>query len=135
MPGVQYKKIHMVGVGGIGMSALAQLYSHAGAKVSGSDRSEQPTTELLRQKGITVFIGHDVSNVPQDIDLLVYSDAIVEGSEGYVERQRTRALGAPEQSYAEALGAVANQKRVIAVAGAHGKTTTTAMLTDVLEAA
>jgi UDP-N-acetylmuramate--alanine ligase len=129
------KKIYVVGIGGIGLSALAQLYAHEGALVSGSDRSEQPTTELLRQKGIKVFVGHAATNVPKDAELLVYSDAIVEGSDGYIERQRARELGVPELSYAEALGQIANQKKVIAVAGAHGKTTTTAMLVDVLEAA
>jgi UDP-N-acetylmuramate--alanine ligase len=129
------KKIHMVGIGGIGMSALAQLYAHEGAIVSGSDRSSQPTTELLQQKSIPIFIGQAESNVPLDADLLVYSDAILEGSDGYTERTRARALGIPEQSYFEALGDVANTKKVIAVAGAHGKTTTTAMLTDIFEEA
>ncbi len=126
------KKIYIVGIGGIGLSALAQLYKHAGAEVSGSDRSEQPTTKLLREKGIDIFIGHDAANVPLDAGLLVYSDAIPEDNP---ERARARELGITEQSYFEALGQVANQKKVIAVAGAHGKTTTTAMLIDVLEAA
>ena len=126
------KKIYIVGIGGIGLSALAQLYKHKGAEVMGSDRAEQPTTKLLREKGIEVFIGHEASNVPKDADLLVYSDAIPADNP---ERVRARELGIPELSYFEALGQIANQKKVIAVAGAHGKTTTTAMLIDVLEAA
>lgn len=122
----------MVGVGGIGMSALAQLYQHEGARVTGSDRSEQPTTQMLEKKGITVFIGSHVDNVPKDAELLVYSDAITEGSEGYVERARALELGIPQMSYFEALGRVADGKKTIAVAGTNGKTTTTAMLAKIL---
>lgn len=126
------KKIHMVGVGGIGMSALAQLYQHEGARVTGSDRSEQPTTQMLEKKGIPVFIGSHADNVPKDAELLVYSDAITEGSEGYVERQRAQELGISQMSYFEALGKVADGKKTIAVAGTNGKTTTTAMLAKIL---
>lgn len=121
----------MVGIGGIGMSALAQLYAHEGAEVSGSDRSEQPTTKLLREKGIAISIGHSASSISEDTQLLVYSDAIPVDSP---ERMQAHKLGIPEESYFEALGKIANQKKVIAVSGAHGKTTTTAMLIDVLEA-
>lgn len=126
------QKIHMVGIGGIGMSALAQLYAHEGAIVTGSDRSEQPTTQMLEKKGIPVFIGGHADNVPKDAELLVYSDAVVEGSEGYVERQRAQELGIKEMSYFEALGKVAEGKKTIAVAGTNGKTTTTAMLAKIL---
>jgi len=126
------KKIHMVGIGGIGMSALAQLYAHEGAIVTGSDRSEQPTTQMLEKKGIPVFIGSHADNVPKDAELLVYSDAITEGSEGYIERARALELGIPQMSYFEALGHVADGKKTIAVAGTNGKTTTTAMLAKIL---
>ena len=128
------QKIHMVGIGGIGMSALAQLYFHAGARVVGSDRAESPVTDYLRGLGIEVFVGHEALHVASDITLLVYSDAVLEGSEGYVERTRAQELGIPERSYFQALGSIANEKKVIAIAGAHGKTTTTAMTIDVLEA-
>ncbi len=114
------------------MSALAQLYAHEGAIVTGSDRSEQPTTQMLEKKGIPVFIGSHATNVSTDAELLVYSDAIVEGSEGYVERQRAQELGIKEMSYFEALGKVADGKKTIAVAGTNGKTTTTAMLAKIL---
>ncbi|HVV15549.1 MAG TPA: UDP-N-acetylmuramate--L-alanine ligase [Candidatus Paceibacterota bacterium] len=131
---MQEKKIYIVGIGGIGLSALAQLYLHEGASVSGSDRGDSPTTDLLRSKGIEIFIGHDAAHVPAGADLLVYSDAILEGSDGYVERLRARELGIPELSYFEALGKVTEGKKVIAISGAHGKTTTTAMMIDVAEA-
>jgi len=119
----------MVGIGGIGMSALAQLYASQDISVSGSDRDESPTIELLKKKGIAVFIGHDAKHVPDDVELLVYSDA-VPGSNP--ERLRTRELGIRQISYFEALGEAAVSKKTIAVSGTHGKTTTTAMLAKIL---
>jgi len=124
------KKIYMVGIGGIGMSALAQLYVAAGNEVTGSDRSESPTTEMLAKKGMKVLIGQMASNVPEDADLLVYSDAV---SAENPERVRGRELGIPELNYFEALGRAAEGKRVVAIAGTHGKTTTTAMIGKILE--
>ena len=123
------KKIYIVGIGGIGLSALAQLFCHEGARVSGSDRSESPTTAMLRAAGIEVYIGHSASQVPEDIDLLIYSDAIPKENP---ERVRGRELGIPECNYFEALGKVAEGKKVIAISGTHGKTTTTAMLGKIL---
>ena len=122
----------MVGIGGIGMSALAQLFARQGARVLGSDRAKQPTTALLEEKGIEVLIGHSASHVPEETSMLVYSDAVVEGSSGYAERVRGRELGIPEMNYFEALGQAAEGKRVIAISGTHGKTTTTAMIAKLL---
>ncbi len=124
------KHIYIVGIGGIGLSALAQLYKSQGAEVSGSDRGDSPTTEMLRSKGITVYIGHDAAHIPDTTDLLVYSDAVPSHNP---ERAHARDLNIPQMSYFEALGKIANEKKVIAISGAHGKTTTTAMLIDVLE--
>jgi UDP-N-acetylmuramate--alanine ligase len=124
------KRIYIVGIGGIGLSALAQLLAANGLEVSGSDRGESPTTELLRSKGITVYIGHDAAHLPEDTDLLIYSDAVPAHNP---ERAHASDLKIPQKSYFEALGEIANEKKVIAVSGAHGKTTTTAMLIDVLE--
>jgi len=126
------KKIYIVGIGGIGLSALAQLFHHEGAMVSGSDRSESPTTKMLEAAGVTVLIGHSAAQVPQDASMLVYSDAVVEGSEGYAERVKAREFGIPELSYFEALGKVAEGKRVVAISGTNGKTTTTAMIAKIL---
>ena len=119
----------MVGIGGIGMSALAQLLRHRGFEVSGSDREESPVTMMLVQKGISVAIGHDVSNIPADCALLIYSDAVPSTN---VERERAREMGIPEMSYFEALGEVSKNARTIAVAGTHGKTTVTGMLAAIL---
>jgi UDP-N-acetylmuramate--alanine ligase len=124
------KKIHMVGIGGIGMSALAQLYKAEGAEVTGSDREASLATKMLETKGIAVRIGQLASNVPEDTEMLVYSAAIQSEN---VERVRGRELGVPELVYPEALGQATEGKRLIAVVGTHGKTTTTAMVGKMLE--
>jgi UDP-N-acetylmuramate--alanine ligase len=121
----------MVGIGGIGMSAFAQLLKHRGKRVAGTDREESPVTTLLSQKGIPVIIGHDQCNIPADTELLIYSDAVLESN---VERVRAKEMGIPEMSYFEALGVVSKDARTIAVAGTHGKTTTTGMLAKILQA-
>ncbi len=123
------QKIYMVGIGGVGLSALAQLYALKGADVSGSDRSESPTTKMLIQKGIKVFIGQNATQVPEDANLLVYSDAVPADNP---ERARAEKLGIRQVSYFEALGEVARSYKVVAVAGTHGKTTVTAMLGKIL---
>jgi UDP-N-acetylmuramate--alanine ligase len=126
------KKVHFVGIGGIGISGLAQLFLDQGIVVTGSDRAMSPVTDLLERKGITVLTPQRADNVPEDADLVVYSDAVVEGSEGYPERLRARELGITEQSYFEALGDVSKGRKTVAVAGTHGKTTTTGMLARIL---
>lgn len=121
--------IYMIGIGGIGMSALAQLYTVHGEHVTGSDRSDGPTLDLLREKGISVIVGQTADNVPDDADVVVYSDAVPFDAP---ERVRARELAIPERSYFQALGEVSAGVATIAVAGTHGKTTTTAMLTKIL---
>jgi UDP-N-acetylmuramate--alanine ligase len=122
--------IYMIGIGGIGMSALAQLYAAHGESVTGSDREAGPTTELLERKGIKVVIGQKAENVPEDADVVVYSDAV---PYDVPERVRARELEIPEHSYFHALGEVSRGVTTIAVAGTHGKTTTTAMLAKILK--
>jgi UDP-N-acetylmuramate--alanine ligase len=124
--------IYMTGIGGIGMSALAQLLAHQGKSVAGSDRDESPTTEMLDKKGIRVDIGQKAENVSEGTELLIYSDAIPSDNP---ERLRAQELGIAEMSYFEALGAVSKDARTVAVAGTHGKTTTTGMLAKILQAA
>lgn len=124
------KKVHFVGIGGIGMSALAQMLQHDGALVSGSDREASPVTELLETKGITVCIPQKAENVPAHASVIVYSDAV---SEDNPERVRARELGIPQLSYFGMLGEVSKGKKTVAVAGTHGKTTTTGMLARILK--
>lgn len=122
-----YKHIHMVGIGGIGMSALAQLYRSRGIDVTGSDREASPVTVLLEGQGIPVLIG--TGALPADTDLLVYSDAVPQDN---AERVLARERGIRERSYFQALGDVSKDMATIAVSGTHGKTTTTGMLAVIL---
>ncbi len=123
------KKAYFIGIGGIGMSALAQLLHHTGWQVSGSDREESPTTELLKSKGIEVRIGQKAENVPASADVVIYTEAAWEDN---AERIQALSLGLPQKSYFEMLGEVSKGKRTIAIAGTHGKTTTTAMAARIL---
>jgi UDP-N-acetylmuramate--alanine ligase len=124
------KKVHFVGIGGIGMSALAQLMLDCGVTVTGSDREVSPVTELLESKGITVMIPQVAENVPEDAELVVYSDAVPEGNP---ERLRADDLSIEQQSYFKALGIISEGKRTVAIAGTNGKTTTTGMAARVLK--
>lgn len=118
-------KIHFVGIGGIGTSALAQLCLARGDEVSGSDICETEIFPVLRKLNIKLFSDQKAENVPDDIDLLVYSEAVpIEN----LERMRAVELGRRQYSYFEYLGKVSENYKVIAVAGTHGKTTTTAMI-------
>lgn len=128
-----FKRIHFIGVGGIGMSALARFFLHEKKMVQGSDRSPSKITETLKTEGANVLPGHNADYITDDLDLVIYTEAVNPTTEGYVELQAARDKNIPTVNYFEALGAVANPYYLIAVAGAHGKTTTTAMLTDVLE--
>ncbi len=124
-----YKKVYFIGIGGIGMSALAQFMKDYGVKVSGSDREESPITDLLQEKGISVTIGQDGSGVRADVDLVVYSEAVWDDNP---ERVRARELGISQKSYFVVLGEISAEKKTVAVAGTHGKTTTTGMLARIL---
>ena len=121
------KRYFFVGIGGIGMSALAQYLHARGHTVSGSDRDDSPTVELLKTKGISVRIGH--APLTEDVDVLVYSDAIPETAP---ERHSATERGIEQRSYFALLGEVSASMKTIAIAGTHGKTTTTGMLTKIL---
>jgi len=123
-------KIFMTGVGGIGMSALAQLLKDHGHEVSGSDRAASPTTELLESKGIRVIIGQASENVPTDAERLIYTEAVHPDN---IERMRAAELGIPEISYFGMLGEVSKGKKSIAISGTNGKTTTTGMAAKILK--
>mgnify|MGYP003393822364 FL=1 len=123
------KNIHCAGIGGIGLSALAQLLKHEGHVVTGSDRDESPVTEMLVSKGIDVQIGQTTESLPASAELLIFSDAL---SEDNPERVAAKERGIPSMSYFEALGKVSEGKRTVAISGTHGKTTTTAMITKIL---
>ena len=121
-----------MGIGGIGISALAKLLSRRGAEVTGSDLMTSSVTRELEIEGKRVFIGHSAENVPTDCDLIIYSPAVPENNP---ERVVARERGVSEMSYPEALGELSREFRTIAVAGTNGKSTTTAMLGLILEEA
>lgn len=120
-----YKKIHFVGAGGIGVSALAKLAILQGVKASGSDATESEILDELRKMGAKIFIGHNKENVPAGADLIIYSDAVPKDNP-------ERSSGLPEKSYYEALGELSREKKTVAVSGTNGKSTTTAMLGKIL---
>jgi len=123
--------VHLMGVGGAGMSALARLYRARGYQVTGCDRSPGPTLERLGREGIGISVGHDPAHL-SDCDLLVVSAAI---SADNPELTAARQRGIPVRKRAEALGQLLSGGIGVAVAGTHGKSTTTALVGLVLEAA
>ncbi len=127
--------VHLVGIGGAGMSALARLYLATGATVSGSDASDSKALRDLQALGTTVAIGHDATHVASCLGsarpLVVASSAIPPSNPELVA---ARAAGVTVLKHADALATFVNARRGIAVAGTHGKTTTTAMVTLALQA-
>ena len=124
-------RIHFVGAGGIGMCGLAELLHNQGYCVSGSDLRESATVSRLRSLGLDVAIGHDASHVGS-ADVVVYSSAVRPTNPELLEAER---LKIPVIPRAEMLAEVMRLKEGIAVAGSHGKTTTTSLIAHVLQAA
>ncbi len=123
--------IYFIGIGGIGVSALAQYYLEKGEKVSGSDLCPSQITELLEKKGAKIFIGkHKASNLKsQNPDLVIYSPAI---SPNNPELKFAKKLKIKCQSYPQALGELTKKYFTICVCGTHGKSTTTALISLIL---
>ena len=124
-------RVHVVGVGGAGMSGLARLLVGAGAVVSGSDLTDAGVLEELRALGVTVEIGHAASNVSH-ADVVLWSPAVAHDN---VELVAARGAGATLVSRAEVLAELARVRRVIGLTGTHGKTTATSMMVHVMAAA
>ncbi|MFJ8277390.1 UDP-N-acetylmuramate--L-alanine ligase [Streptomyces griseoviridis] len=116
---------HFIGIGGAGMSGIAKILAQRGAKVAGSDAKESPTAEALRTLGVTVHIGHAAGHLADDASCVVVSSAIRADNP---ELARAAELGVPVVHRSDALAALMDGTRPIAVAGTHGKTTTTSML-------
>jgi len=125
------KNIHFVGIGGIGMSGIAEILAGRGIAVSGCDLKPSPITDLLSRRGIPVSIGHDPAHLA-GVDLLVVTSA-VRGENAEVDAARARGIRVMKRK--EILGALVNDKRAVGVSGTHGKTTTSAMIAVVLEEA
>jgi UDP-N-acetylmuramate--alanine ligase len=125
------KHIHFIGVGGIGMSGIAELLLNLGYRVSGSDLKDSPASERVKRLGGQVFVGHDAKNI-EGADVVVYSSAVspdnpevVAAGERYI----------PVIQRAEMLAELMRLKYGVAIAGAHGKTTTTSMVASIVTAA
>ena len=119
------QKIHFVGIGGIGVSALARYYLSEGWSVTGSDIAESEITKNLEKEGVKIHIGHDEANLNEDTNHVVYSVAVEEKN---LELQKARKLNLKTSTYAEALAELTKNHFTIAVAGSHGKGTTTSLL-------
>jgi UDP-N-acetylmuramate--alanine ligase len=125
------RRIHFVGIGGIGMSGIAEVLLNLGYRVSGSDLAATPVTERLGVLGGTIAVGHDAANV-RDAQVVVTSSAVRADNPEVIEAHR---LGVPVIPRAEMLAELMRMKYGVAIAGAHGKTTTTSLVATILAAA
>ncbi len=122
---IDYKKIHMIGIGGISMSGIAHILLKWGYQITGSDRTNSDIIQQLVDKGAKIFIGHDGKNIT-DQDLIVYTAAIPDNNPELI---RARELGIDIMERAEFLGKLTKlYPKTIAISGTHGKTTTTSMI-------
>lgn len=122
------KRIHFVGIGGVGMCGIAEVLLNQGYEIAGSDLRRSPTVERLEQLGMTIYIGHEKSNI-QQVDAVVVSSAV---NESNPEVQAAREQRIPVVRRAEMLAELMRYRHGIAVAGTHGKTTTTSLMASVL---
>ncbi len=123
-----FRRVHFIGIGGVGMSGIAEVLNNLGYQVSGSDRARSAVTERLARLGVSVFLGHEAGNVV-DADVVVTSSAI---SRDNVELAAAHEHRIPVVPRAEMLGELMRFRRGIAIAGTHGKTTTTSLTASVL---
>lgn len=124
------QNVYFLGIGGIGMSALARYFNFHGCTVSGFDKTATPLTKKLEEEGIHVFYSADVSRITADIDLIIFTPAV---SQDHAEWEVINKLQIPVAKRAFVLGLIANSGINLAVAGTHGKTTTSAILTHILK--
>ncbi len=122
-------KIYLIGIGGAAAAYLVDLALQSGYKVSGSDAIESQTVQRLQNRGIKINIPHCLSCIDSSVDQVWYSTAITEQSASYIELEKARNLGIPTYNFAQAAANYFNRAKIrIGIAGAHGKTTTTAMV-------
>jgi UDP-N-acetylmuramate--alanine ligase len=123
-------KVHFVGIGGIGMSGIAELLLNLGYKVTGSDLKESDITRRLASLGGEIHVGHRAENVAPDVDVVVTSSAVRRSTNPEAQVARTR--GVPVIPRAEMLAELMRLKEGVAIAGSHGKTTTTSLVATVV---
>ncbi len=122
--------VHFIGIGGAGMSGLAEVLLERGVKVSGSDISESEKTKELRKLGAKIFIGHKAANISEETDLVVFTSAVKNQENPELDEATKRNIRALRR--AEFLAELTKDHKLIAVAGTHGKTTTTSMIAHIL---
>ncbi len=127
----EIKRIYFIGIGGIGMSALARYFKKHGAAVYGYDRSETGLTRALAAEGMHLHYDDDVQHIPEGIDLVVFTPAV---PKDHAELNWFLEKGYPVKKRAEVLGIISRAKRCVAIAGTHGKTTTSTMTAHLLRA-
>jgi UDP-N-acetylmuramate--alanine ligase len=124
------RRLHLIGLGGAGMSGYARVATALGARVSGSDHADGPALAALRRLGVEVHVGHDAANVPDGEGVEVFHSAAIPLHNP--ERRAAHERGLADRPRADLLEQISRLKRTIAVAGAHGKTTTTSMVAHAL---
>ena len=125
--------VYFIGIGGIGMSALARWFLAHGYQISGSDLSPSSITKELENEGVRIFIGsHRVENLDLKAGRVIYNQAIAKDNP---ELQKAQSLKIPTSTYPEVIGELTKIYKTVAIAGAHGKSTTTSMVALILEAA
>ena len=123
------KIIYFLGIGGIGMSALAQYFLQKGYSVSGYDLTPSAVTDMLQRKGADIHFEGDVTKIPEMLDFVVVTPAV---PKDFVEYQHLTEKGVPMYKRSQVLGHITDELRTLAVAGTHGKTTTTSMISHLL---
>lgn len=124
--------VHIIGIGGAGMSAIATVLNKMGKKVTGSDLKQSHVTERLISQGMTVQVPHSTECINDTLDIVVRSSAITDDN---IEVVAARELGVPVFSRSELLSAICAREKSIGIAGSHGKTTTTSMVTSIARSA
>jgi len=128
---IKKKRIHLIGIGGAGMTALANLLLEKGYSVSGSDKNDFAVRKILEKKGVKIYIGHKADNIKK-VEIVVYSSAIPSSN---IEFKTAQKIKVPLFNRFDFLLHVLAKKKIISIAGTHGKSTTTAMLAHILKKA
>ena len=125
------KNVHFIGIGGIGISAVSRMMLHDGKVVTGQDMQDGEVIKELRKVGAQITIGQSYENIPKDVDLIIYTIAIDTYDPELAQKIKNR-TDIPVKSYPQMLDVISKDKYTIAVSGTHGKTTTTAMIAQIL---